>query len=205
MAYWNINGWSGFRDSREIRANIISYYNADVYGLCETHLRKTDKIQIKGYSWFGHNRLNVPASALRGSGGVGFLIKDTVLDKYNLKLLDSHFEGILWIELRDKKNLLPRILLCVAYLPPENSSRGNSAQEFYDTLLTQVYSLYTCSDDVILIGGDFNSRIGNKQDYCASLDHIKDRNSVDTGNNKFGSYFLDFLKDCAFCVVSVCY
>ena len=57
-------------------------------------------------------------------------------------MLDKSYEGILWIHLHSKGDCDYAMVICACYLPPEGSSRGDNAQEFYDTLLTQKYMYY---------------------------------------------------------------
>ncbi|CAG2214260.1 unnamed protein product [Mytilus edulis] len=85
------------------------------------------------------------------------------------------------------------LYLCVCYLQPERSSRGNIAQEFYDHLLSQVY-LYS-SYNPVLICGDFNGRIGNSQDRTDSICTLPDRCYIDSVKNAFGVFLLEFLND----------
>ena len=37
-----------------------------------------------GYKWFGNNRKFIAKRAVRGSGGVGVLIKDTLIHNYQV-------------------------------------------------------------------------------------------------------------------------
>jgi len=46
----------------------------------------------EGYQWYGRNRRCVSRKAVRGSGGVGFLIKETCLRQYDLEILDDEVE-----------------------------------------------------------------------------------------------------------------
>ena len=46
----------------------------DILAISETHLKGKEEIEIKGYEWVGENFTR----AIRGSRGVGFLIKREV-------------------------------------------------------------------------------------------------------------------------------
>ena len=109
-------------------------------------------------------------------------------------------EGILWTQLQSRYDNEHTVLLCVAYLPPSNSCRGDTAQTFYDTLLGQVYMYWNEND--ILICGDFNGRIGNAQDIELSDDTSQNRHPVDTVRNKYGDYLIEFLRDSGMCVMN---
>lgn len=71
--------------------------NLDIMGLCETFLRSSDIINIEGYKWFGNNRTSISKRAVRGSGGVGPLVKDSMFDRFSADIVDKSHEDILWI------------------------------------------------------------------------------------------------------------
>ena len=43
--------------------------------LTETWLRGDEDVVFNSYEWFDHNRVSVTRKAVRGSGGVGLLVK----------------------------------------------------------------------------------------------------------------------------------
>ena len=170
LAQWNVNGWAYKREgnvSGKFRSDVIIETGYDVYAICETHLVGNNGISVPGYTWYGHNRTELNANAIRGSGGVGFLIANHILNDYSVNIIDQSYEGIYWIRL-DSQASGASLMLCACYLPPVGSSRGNTAQEFYDTLLTQTYMYYDGSQLYYL--GDFNGRIGNKDDFNPAVD-----------------------------------
>ncbi len=161
VASWNVNGFyvsNNNRVSYEIRETIIDCLNVDIVSLSETHLRNDEVLSQPGYKWIGHNRLNISPNAVRGSGGVGFLIKHSLLENYTLSSLDKTFEGILWIKLTDKCDSESGVYLCACYLPPSASSRGDSSQQFYEKLLSDIYQFQ--GEMPLYIMGDVNGRIG---------------------------------------------
>ena len=93
---WNVRG---FLDNSNLRRNIIDYMNLDIIILCETFLKNKEIITLPGYNWIGHNRTNLSKRAVRGSGGVGVLVDNTLLNTYTVSVLDNEYEGILWISL----------------------------------------------------------------------------------------------------------
>ncbi|CAG2212577.1 unnamed protein product [Mytilus edulis] len=155
---------------------------------------------INGYKWFGNNRKDICNNAWRGSGGVGFLISNEILENFDCGILNSSYDDILWIYLKCKYDSEFVIHLCISYLQPEHSCRGNIAHEFFDVLLSQIY-LYSDASHV-LVCGDFNGRIGDKQDFDDQIDFIPTKYSVDTSKNKFGDYLINFLKDAKYCVLN---
>ena len=65
----------GFVRNGHCRLREVSALN--LLCVCETFLRGNDGINIPGYRWFGNNRLNISKKAVRESGGVRNLIKDS--------------------------------------------------------------------------------------------------------------------------------
>lgn len=173
--------------------------NYDILGLAETHLCNDDIIDLDDFKWFGNNRKNLHINAPSGSGGVGFLVKNELLDFYNIEVVDRNSEGILWLKFSDKfSDFL--FYSCVCYLPPINSSRQIDASNFYDTLLSNIY-IYQ-NDGPIHICGDFNSRIGDNSDFIIGVDNLPERNIVDFTSNAYGDKLLDFLVDSNMCILN---
>lgn len=205
IGQWNTNGW--FVKDNDItlsaRKLILSHMNFDIVCINESHLANGQCIAVDGYVWFGHNRTIIDRNAVRGSGGVGILVKQTLLRHFNVSVLDCTFEGILWLKLEHNADSENTLLICSCYLPPERSSRGDNAQAFYDALLGQVYMLYL-DTETLIICGDVNGRIGSKQDYDPNIDVIPHRNGIDTDENcnKFGKYLLEFMNDSKLCVLN---
>ena len=71
--------------------------------------------------------------------------------------------------------------IAVCYLPPLNSYRQIDAQKFYDCLLSSVYNYQNKGH--IFICGNFNSRIGDMQDFIEGVDDIQSRDVLDYSVN----------------------
>lgn len=125
------------------------------------------------YRWCGQNRKSLHVNARVGSGGVGFLVRDDVINMFDVSILDDEYEGILWLKLQSIENKDDCFCICVCYLPPENSTRAVNVNEFYDTLLTQIYTYQNLS--IQFICGDFNSRVSDMDDYIAGVDILSER------------------------------
>ena len=78
------------------------------------------------------NRKHVNCKSRSGSGGVGILVKNDVLNHFKMSMLNDTYEGIMWVQLEEKQTQ-EKFNVCVCYLPPEGSSRKVNAEEFYDT------------------------------------------------------------------------
>ena len=137
--------------------------------------------------------------ARTGSGGVGFFIKNSVLEYFDATVLDDSFEGILWIQLKhkiDNFSLIP----CVCYLPPENSSRRIDVNLYFDSLLADIYKYQKIGN--IFICGDFNSRCGDLDDFISGVDCIEQRNVVDFKTNLYGELLIEFLINANMCILN---
>lgn len=124
-------------------------------------------------------------------------MKSEIVELYSVHIIEKSFEGIIWLRFTDKLSDFS-FLVCGIYLPPERYSRGDTSQQFYDALLTQFY--YHWQNELTLICGDFNGRIGRKSDCDDSA--LPKRCPLDTDTNKFGDHLLDFLQDTNLCIVN---
>ena len=182
-----------------IKLSILNHFELDLIGLAETHLIGNSKVEIPGYTWFGQNRKSLHFRTRKGSGGVGFLVKNSLFDQYDIHVCDDSFEGLLWLELKDKQ-INDILRTCVCYLVPEFSTRNVNSQEFFDRLLCQIHNFQ--SNSALMLLGDFNSRIGSSEDFIAGVDNLPTRNIVDFQTNSYCDTFLDFLICTNFCVLN---
>ena len=89
----------------------------------ETWLRGEEVIEVDGYRWFGRNRKGLHRKAVRGSGGVGLLIREEVLEGYTIEILESDIEDIMWVRMRQvDEDEEEALVLAVCYIPLESSS-----------------------------------------------------------------------------------
>ena len=112
-------------DSRTFRENIIKSMDYDIVVLSETFLKDENVVVIDQYTWIAHNREELDARAVRGSGGVGVLVHQRVTNQYRHTVVDKSHEGILWIKFEHMSNELLEFYICACYLPPDTSSRGD--------------------------------------------------------------------------------
>ena len=77
-----------------LRSNVIKASNLDIVCLCETFLKDEQTIDFPGYTWFGNNRKSISKRAFRGSGGIGILIRNSVLKQYNVAPISDKHDGI---------------------------------------------------------------------------------------------------------------
>ena len=142
-------------------------------GISETHLYDGQKVELSEYKWYGQNRTK-HIKTRKGSGGIGILVKNSLLNYYKVEILDSETEGILLLSFSSKYN--DGGFCCnVCYVPPLGSTRAVDLSEFYDVLMCQV-NLY-CKDTFFFICGDFNARCGNLKDFIPGVDNISETNA----------------------------
>ena len=85
----------------------------DIIGIAETHLLNDSARTLDGYSAFNHNRTQIHKRAKVGSGGVFLLIKNEIVESYNISILYNSIEDILWVRLEHKN-----IYVCaISHLP----------------------------------------------------------------------------------------
>ena len=98
-------------------------------------------------NWAQLNASTSLEGEVRGSGGVGVLIRGSV-KHYQIEILEAEIEDMLWAKLNqgeEEKGLV----LAVCYVPPESSSCGRSSEECFQILAEQVASL-ECLDHLAL-------------------------------------------------------
>ena len=176
-------------DNFTLRSEAMKFLNLDIIGVAETHLKNNECLEFEGYRWFGHNRTELHRNAWSGSGGVGFLVKQELLNSFDVKIEDNSTEGILWLSLTDFVSQTS-LYTCVCYLPPKNTTRPIDPCKFYDTLLSNIYDYQ--EKGPISICGDFNSRCGDESDFIDGIDSIPLRNVVDYTCNDYCDMFIQF-------------
>ena len=194
----NVCGWT--QSNERLRIAIINEINADIFSLNETHLSENNVINVPGYTWKGFNRLLIHRDAPKASGGVGFLIKDSLLQEYSCDIVDKTRDGILCIKLVSKSTDYS-VLFITCYLPPENSVWGRDSQEFLSHVLSSVYINNDC--DAVFVCGDFNARIGDIDELSEfdDIDIVK-RHVIDNTVNQHGHSFIEFLNEAKMCILN---
>ena len=105
---------------------------------------------------------------------------------------------MLGVRFTDKLNDDSMLVYCV-YLPPDNSKYSEFNEEILNNLTIEAYREQEC--DNLFICGDFNARIGDRND-CLEIDCTPMRQVVDKTVNKQGEKLLTFVKDIRSCVIN---
>lgn len=188
---WNVNGLT--EQNTDLRLEIINNLQKDIVVLCETHHQKDTVFNVKDYCWFGHPRLTKHINSRRYFGGDGVLVKYSFLNNYKVTIIDKSMQDMLVLMFESKIHDI-RFLIFACYLPPENSPHGRDSSEFVGHILAIIYRYNFV--DTFFICGDLNSRIGNKNDYIESLDHVSHQTILDHTCNGHGENFIEFFKKC---------
>ena len=132
---------------------------------------------------------------------MGIIVKDNLLSWYSISIIDSQFEGIIWLQfIHLDASIAQDFCICVCYLPPSNSCRGDNASEFFAHLNSTIYSFQNIGP--FCICGDLNARCGTLSDICVES-HISNRHSIDnSAPNSHGKCLIDFLKATGLCMLN---
>ena len=130
----------------------------DISILTETWKNDPSKINIEGFWDYSQVRPK-HKNAIRHSGGI------TILARYNirpgLKLIENS-EGFLWFCLKKSYFKLKNdVYLCGAYIPPANTTANITSKTDYFGNLEKSILKYKNKGNIIIMG-DLNARIGNK-------------------------------------------
>ena len=140
------------------------------------------------YHYYGKNRDNVINQ--RGSGGVGILVNRQLFQKFHV---EDHYvsDGIIGLKLTNKITKEIILTYCV-YLSPDSSKYGKDNEVKLNNLALDIYG--QSESDNVIIFGDFNARLGNRDDTL-SFDGIGPRRILDKISNSQGDKLLNFVHD----------
>ena len=155
-------------------------------------------MQVDEYISYNLNRNKLIAKTVRGSGGVGILVKNKLVNRYNITVCTKIKDSILGIKLDSLSEPECIVILCI-YIPPESSQYGHENDALFDHLTIEFYQ-HADADRVILCG-DLNARIGCRKD-TQLWDNVQDRKVIDQTENKQGERMLTFLNDAKGCVIN---
>ena len=123
------------------------------------------------------------------------LVKESMFDRFSIDIVDKSHEDILWIACTQISNPDKIVFICVCYLPPAASSRGDKSHDVFDILRSQCLKYQDKGE--YMICGDFNARIGSLNDMSNdTLNNLPPRKNIDTTINSHGKQLVDFLRDC---------
>ena len=165
----------------------------DILILPETHCLPNEFIELDNYKIFQNNR-PVVGSARRGSGGIAIAIHSSVIDSHTVVSVVNGVDGQISVKLRNNSNDF-LIGILALYLPPDNYIYGRDPESFFNQATVLWEDLFDC--DLLVGGGDLNSRTKNMIEYLPDIDGnlIPERENPDQVKNAHADSFVTFLKD----------
>ena len=172
--------------------------NPDIICLTETHLRNNSTIEIEGFSGYSLNRDIPERRAGKGSGGICVLYKRALTMDFEIENNYCLLDNVLGVKFRHRISDKTFCIYCV-YLPPDNSKYSLQNEDILNNLTIEMYRQQEC--DKIYLCGDFNARIGSKED-CLYCDDFTKRQHIDEISNKQGEKLLTFVNDFCGCIIN---
>ena len=162
--------------------------------LPEHHCLPNEIFDLDNYKVFQNNRPILAGGARRGSGGIAIAINDSLFDTHKLVSVIKGVDGQITVKLRNNLNDFTVGILGL-YLPPENYVYGKDPETFFNEAGVLWEDLYDC--DLLVGGGDVNSRTKDMIDYLPEIDGnlIPARQNPDRTKNSHANSFITFLKD----------
>ena len=117
MKIFHLNVCGLTKSNNEFRCAMIKQIDAYIYSINETHLNQNEIIEVESYKWIGFNRCRIHKDDPKTSGGVGILIKHSVLDKYLLELINKSYDRILAIKFTSKDTDYSCVVISEYLLP----------------------------------------------------------------------------------------
>ena len=193
---WNVNGWNsyGHPENSIFKCNVINCLDLDAIFISETFCRRNDTFTITNYTVVQFNRQKISQNSVRGSGGCAIALSDKLLSNHVIvDTIKGRQDGILAVKLRCTDNDA-LVGLLANYLPPDSYHYGKDPESYYLDNSLVYTELEDC--DLLIAGGDLNSRTQDDLDYLPCVDaDVSSRSNPDNEKNKHGEYFLQFLKD----------
>ena len=179
---------------------VIRAYNPDIACKVETWLRDGEEVEFEGYHWVGHNRGRLNKNAVRGSGGVGLLIKHTMCQSWSVEVVNVEIEDVMWVKFENHE-VNEVFFIAVCYIPPAGSSRDVDTEERFLMLSEQIQKFGL--EGRVLVCGDFNARCGDLEDLSEEMVHLKgSRKSVDSMKNSQGELLIECMQNSGMCFVN---
>ena len=193
---WNTNGWNSDRhpENTIFKCSAVNSLELDVVFITETFCKKNDILSITNYQVVQFNRQNISSRSIRGSGGCAIALSNKFMSNHVIvATYRGRQDGILAVKLRCTENDM-LIGLLVNYLPPHGFHYGKDPESFFLDNSLVFSDLSDC--DLLVAGGDLNSRTKDDLDYIPDVDgDTPPRINPDQERNNHGKCFLQFLKD----------
>ena len=150
-----------------------------------------------GYMWLGHNRTLVSNKAMRGSGGVGVLVKESVLCDWLVDMTDRKLEDVLWVQLEHRETS-HAVFIVVCYFHPSGTSQEVDTEEHFQILDEQIKHFKMEGQGFVY--GNFNARCGGLSD----VEEESKRCCVDLEERNHGELLVVCMMDSGLVLVNGC-
>lgn len=182
VATWNFSGLCSDRKQKEVE-ELLHKLNLDVVAGQESWEKEGTIVSVEGYKWFGKPRKD--QNSQRGEGGVGFLIRDCLIDEVEF-ISNVRYEESVWMKVRGGRGREALYIGCL-YMPTTSAS-VSVMESSYGKLKEDVLSFKQKGRVVLL--GDFNARVGK----AADMDDVIGMFGEETCNAS-GNRLLSFLNE----------
>jgi len=154
---WNVCGFATDERKRIEVAENVREQDLDIVGIQESWEKEGAEIgdKVREYTWIGKKREGQNIKE-RGSGGVGFLVKEYMCDIIEV-MKDTTFDESIWLRVPGERGTKDFFVGNI-YMPPESKSTVNRIQQIFGEIATDVQK-YKRLGEVMLVG-DFNARVG---------------------------------------------
>ena len=109
---WNFAVLCSERKQKEV-GQVLEKLNLDVVAGQESWERDGSVVSVDGYKWFGKPRNN--QTSLRGEGGVGFLVRECLVDEVEF-ISQVRYEESVWMKVRGGRGREALYIGCVYML-----------------------------------------------------------------------------------------
>ena len=209
IGFFNINGLVGKTTYNTDFSEIIKTY--DIIMLTETWHKSSECInKIKGnfpkdYKFIDNARKTKHKKSKRNSGGLLVCYKKCLQN--NIVIIDKTSENMIWIKIKKEYlNIDRNLIIGGIYNSPINSSfTKTNDTDMFNKIQEKIMTF--SPDDYIMLGGDFNARVGNMQDFIDENDedieflnlpqnyqidrYKKFRSNQDQHKNSYGEKFIE--------------
>ena len=182
VATWNFSGLGSERKQKEV-GELLDRNNIDVVAGQESWEKEDTRIDVEGYKWFGKPR--VSQNSQRGEGGVGFLVRECLVDEVEF-IANVCYEESVWMKVRGGRGRSALYIGCV-YMPIDSTS-AIGIDGCYERLKEDVLNFKEKGRVVLL--GDFNARVGKS----VEVDDVIGMFGEDTCNTS-GNRLISFLNE----------
>ena len=116
VATWNFSGLCSERKQKEV-GELLAKNNIDIVAGQESWEKEDSRINVEGYKWFGKPRSN--QNSQRGEGGVGFLVRECLVDEVEC-IVSVNYEESIWMRIWAQRGREALFVGCI-YMLTESS------------------------------------------------------------------------------------